>query len=175
MHSIVKNAVALSKSRYESISNEPWYGLSPDDCREAIEASDDWPKMSSPEKYEILGSLSIRLATGYQPLGVIFMRSIRRAEKKRAKQPQTKPKALILSRDDFKCVYCGGTSGGLHLDHVLPRSQGGEDVAGNLLTACRNCNLYKSDSILSSLDTWLEFVRNKNALCKIEQNTVIKL
>ena len=175
MHSIVKNAIALSKSRYESVPDEPWYGLSPDDCREAIEASEDWLKMSSSEKYEILGSLSIRLARGYQPLGLIFMRSLKRAEKKRAKQPKIKPKALILSRDDFKCVYCGGTSGGLHVDHIMPRSHGGEDVAGNLLTACANCNRYKSDSILTSLDTWLEYVRVKNNLCNIRQETAIKL
>jgi hypothetical protein len=32
-----------------------------------------------------------------------------------------------------------------HLEHVRPRSRGGETVAENLAWACPNCNLHKSD------------------------------
>jgi 5-methylcytosine-specific restriction endonuclease McrA len=50
----------------------------------------------------------------------------------------------IDARDGGCCVYCGATadeSGShLHLDHVVPRSLGGEDTASNLVTACRACN-----------------------------------
>jgi 5-methylcytosine-specific restriction endonuclease McrA len=50
----------------------------------------------------------------------------------------------IDARDGGRCVYCGATaeeSGShLHLDHVTPRSLGGEDSPDNLVTACRGCN-----------------------------------
>lgn len=51
---------------------------------------------------------------------------------------------LIAARDSHECVYCHRTaeqSGAhLHLDHVTPRALGGEDVASNLVLACRRCN-----------------------------------
>ena len=50
----------------------------------------------------------------------------------------------IAERDQHQCVYCGATavsSGAhLHLDHLTPRSLGGEDVHTNLVLACRSCN-----------------------------------
>lgn len=52
----------------------------------------------------------------------------------------------ILERDHFACVYCGRTvadSVKLHVDHVIPWSDGGTDDPGNLVTACEDCNLGK--------------------------------
>jgi hypothetical protein len=57
----------------------------------------------------------------------------------------------ILHRDNYACRYCGTTGGRgvvLHVDHVLPRSRGGKDIASNLVTACENCNSGKSDTPL---------------------------
>jgi hypothetical protein len=54
----------------------------------------------------------------------------------------------VLQRDNFRCRYCGRTAGPgvqLHLDHVIPVSNGGETKEGNLVTACSICNLGKSD------------------------------
>ena len=50
-----------------------------------------------------------------------------------------------LRRDqDGRCVYCGSQFGrDAHLDHVLPKVQGGDDSESNLVLACRNCNLSK--------------------------------
>jgi hypothetical protein len=36
----------------------------------------------------------------------------------------------------------------LHVDHVIPVSDGGEDVPENLVAACASCNLGKSDVAL---------------------------
>ena len=59
----------------------------------------------------------------------------------------------IKARDGHACVYCRATaetSGAhLHLDHLTPRSQGGADVASNLVTACRSCNSARQDRSLS--------------------------
>ncbi len=51
----------------------------------------------------------------------------------------------ILERDNYTCQYCGAQAPHvrLHVDHVLPRSRGGDDSPGNLLTACQACNLGK--------------------------------
>lgn len=50
----------------------------------------------------------------------------------------------IAARDGHACVYCGATAASsgahLHLDHLTPRSVGGEDVPQNLVLACRSCN-----------------------------------
>lgn len=56
------------------------------------------------------------------------------------------PQALrdyIFERDQATCVYCGETSGPLHLDHMMPVSRGGHDTESNLAVACRGCNLSK--------------------------------
>lgn len=46
----------------------------------------------------------------------------------------------ILRRDGMKCQYCGTTSVALTVDHVIPRSRGGQDTWENLTTACVSCN-----------------------------------
>ncbi len=53
----------------------------------------------------------------------------------------------ILRRDNFKCRYCGhrGSETELHVDHVVPRSRGGDDHSINLVASCVPCNLAKSD------------------------------
>lgn len=48
----------------------------------------------------------------------------------------------IFGRDEHRCVYCAGVypAEQLSLDHVQPRMRGGDNSAGNLVTACRACN-----------------------------------
>src|ERR671923_165637 len=42
----------------------------------------------------------------------------------------------LFARDGWRCAYCGSSTGRLTLDHVLPRSKGGESVWENVVTAC---------------------------------------
>jgi len=51
----------------------------------------------------------------------------------------------ILHRDGHTCQYCGYTGEDLTLDHVLPRSRGGEDTWENVVTACVRCNVKKGN------------------------------
>jgi len=56
----------------------------------------------------------------------------------------------ILKRDHFKCVLCGDNPATnpkckLHVDHIMPFSQGGKTVKENLRTLCLSCNQGKSD------------------------------
>lgn len=58
----------------------------------------------------------------------------------------------VFQRDDHTCQYCGRHAGEdgcvLEIDHILPRALGGKDEPANLVTACRDCNVGKSSSII---------------------------
>lgn len=65
-----------------------------------------------------------------------------------SKMIETKPsKAMIYKRDDNKCQYCGSTRS-LTIDHVIPKSKGGQDTWDNLVVACCLCNAKKGDKLL---------------------------
>lgn len=53
----------------------------------------------------------------------------------------------VFKRDGFTCQYCGRTPPEvvLEIDHVKPVSKGGTNDITNLVTACRECNLGKSN------------------------------
>jgi 5-methylcytosine-specific restriction endonuclease McrA len=53
----------------------------------------------------------------------------------------------ILMRDRFTCQYCHKVlnSGDLTLDHVIPRSRGGETSWENLVASCNPCNNRKGN------------------------------
>lgn len=73
----------------------------------------------------------------------------------------TSPEAKRLWRRAIKehfncqCVYCGNhyDLSELTIDHVHPKTLGGEDIASNLVPACRRCNQQKGSN------NWLEFMR----------------
>jgi 5-methylcytosine-specific restriction endonuclease McrA len=65
----------------------------------------------------------------------------------RAVQRKISRRALF-ARDGWRCVYCGSSTPRLTLDHVLPRSRGGESSWENVVTACSTCNLRKGNRLL---------------------------
>jgi hypothetical protein len=73
----------------------------------------------------------------------------------------------IFKRDGFTCQYCGGTPPGstLHIDHIKPVSDGGDNNPDNLVTACVDCNLGKGavslDSVPQSLRERSELVAER--------------
>ncbi len=58
---------------------------------------------------------------------------------------------LVFARDEFRCVYCGGSfpTEELTVDHVQARVRGGDRSGGNLVTACTGCNVLKGHRRLS--------------------------
>jgi len=56
----------------------------------------------------------------------------------RARVPFSKRNILI--RDGFKCAYCGAGGGNLTIDHIIPRSRGGDSSFENCVACCRACN-----------------------------------
>ncbi len=57
----------------------------------------------------------------------------------------------ILLRDDEMCQYCGKHSRELTLDHVIPRSRGGQGTWENLVACCRACNARKGNHLLKDV------------------------
>jgi 5-methylcytosine-specific restriction endonuclease McrA len=57
----------------------------------------------------------------------------------------------LFARDGWRCVYCGTSTGRLTLDHVVPRSRGGDSTWENVVTSCAPCNLRKGDRLLHEL------------------------
>jgi 5-methylcytosine-specific restriction endonuclease McrA len=51
----------------------------------------------------------------------------------------------ILRRDMYKCQYCNKSETSLTIDHIIPKSKGGDDTWENLTTACVSCNNKKGD------------------------------
>ena len=54
---------------------------------------------------------------------------------------------VLFARDGWRCQYCGSNGGKLTLDHVVPRSRGGDSVWENVVTSCAPCNLRKGDRL----------------------------
>ncbi len=54
-------------------------------------------------------------------------------------------KKNILRRDGYTCQYCGRRGERLTVDHIDPRSRGGETTWTNVVAACLRCNLRKGN------------------------------
>lgn len=63
-----------------------------------------------------------------------------------------KIKKAVLERDNFTCQYCGEKLDATEatLEHIIPRSLGGNSSFDNLITACRYCNCYKANKTLKN-------------------------
>lgn len=82
----------------------------------------------------------------------------------------------IYLRDDYTCQYCGNRFSlkDLSLDHVHPKSRGGDTSWENIVTCCKKCNQLKADRtpeeakmVLLNIpkkpdDYWLFEIKTKN-------------
>ncbi|MGH2956893.1 MAG: HNH endonuclease [Solirubrobacterales bacterium] len=53
----------------------------------------------------------------------------------------------VLARDEWTCQYCGSSRPSLTVDHVIPRSRGGESVWENIVASCAPCNRKKGNRL----------------------------
>ncbi len=49
----------------------------------------------------------------------------------------------VFGRDGHRCQYCGGPAESL--DHITPRSRGGDHTWENVVACCRSCNVKKGN------------------------------
>ena len=69
-------------------------------------------------------------------------------KKERKRNPiESRLRHEVFKRDNYKCKECGKTKEEtiLHVDHIIPVAQGGNDELDNLQTLCQACNLAKSN------------------------------
>ncbi|MFH1049403.1 MAG: HNH endonuclease [bacterium] len=66
----------------------------------------------------------------------------------------------IHYRDSSCCQYCGTKTKELTIDHVIPKSKGGEDSWENLVSACKKCNNKKADR--TPEEAGLKLIRKPN-------------
>ena len=57
----------------------------------------------------------------------------------------------VFKRDGFKCQYCGSSAPDviLHVDHINPVVNGGDNKIINLVTSCFDCNRGKGKRTLT--------------------------
>ena len=67
-------------------------------------------------------------------------------------------RTLIYKRDNYECQYCG-TKKNLTIDHIIPRSRGGNNSWENLVACCVSCNLKKGNKPLNETDMKLRSVQ----------------
>lgn len=81
-----------------------------------------------------------------------------------------KKRFKVLERDNFRCQYCwkNGKDVSLEIDHIIPKSKWWTDDFNNLITCCRECNIWKWKDII--------WVSNWTAKIKIidKENEMIK-
>jgi 5-methylcytosine-specific restriction endonuclease McrA len=55
----------------------------------------------------------------------------------------------VFARDGGRCVYCSAPA--TSLDHVVPKSRGGQHSWDNVVSACGRCNHAKADRAIADL------------------------
>ena len=121
------------------------------------------------QTYEPLGTISVARAvimtikgtvTVEEPDGDRVLRSARTAfpvpsvirrriyiNVRQRREASGMKRTRIYMRDKFRCQYCGEKKAAseLTLDHILPRSRGGDNSPFNVVTACPSCNQRKGN------------------------------
>ena len=118
--------VSMEDGQFNTYDFTSWREVSEYRARNFRQADDDWVRTSSTE---IQVPRIIRL-TGYDRLPRQTVKFNRRN---------------IFARDNNQCQFCGKKfpTSELSLDHVTPRSQGGQTTWENIVCACVACNVRK--------------------------------
>jgi 5-methylcytosine-specific restriction endonuclease McrA len=118
--------VSLEEGAFATYDFATWRELSEYRARHFRQAEDDWVRTSSSE---------------IQVPRVIRLIAYDRLPKQTVKFNRRN----IFARDGNQCQYCGKKfpTSELSLDHVLPRSKGGQSVWDNIVCACVGCNVKK--------------------------------
>lgn len=118
--------VSLEDGQFATYDFATWREVSEYRARHFRQEEDDWVRTVNSE---IQVPRVIRLY-GYEKL---------------PKQTVKFNRRNIFARDNNQCQYCGKKfpTSELSLDHIIPRSQGGQSTWENVVCACVNCNVRK--------------------------------
>jgi HNH endonuclease len=93
-----------------------------------------------------IGASDLHWATGSLPKPVVI-RLITYVRVPRDIHRRRITRKAVLARDSWTCQYCGTEKPGLTVDHVIPRSRGGESVWENIVASCAACNRRKGNRL----------------------------
>ncbi len=118
--------VSLEEGQFATYNFASWREVSEYRARHFRREDDDWVRTPGSE---IQVPRVIRLL-GYDKL---------------PKQTVKFNRRNIFARDNNQCQYCGKrfATTELSLDHIVPRSQGGQSTWDNIVCACLRCNVRK--------------------------------
>ncbi len=118
--------VHLEDGQFTSYDFESWREVSEYRAKHFRQQDDDWVRTVSTE---------------IQVPRVIRLLSYERLPKQTVKFNRRN----IFARDNNQCQYCGKrhATTELSLDHVIPRSQGGQSSWENIVCSCLRCNVKK--------------------------------
>jgi len=69
----------------------------------------------------------------------------------------------VIARDAHMCQFCGTSNGPLTIEHVQPRSKGGQTSWENCVAACARCNHRKANRTLAEAEKIGLVLRRKPA------------
>jgi 5-methylcytosine-specific restriction endonuclease McrA len=91
------------------------------------------------------GSLRSERLTMPRPCVIRLMRYVRIPRDVHRRKITRK---AVLARDAWTCQYCGREAhSGLTVDHVIPRSRGGQSIWENIVASCAPCNRKKGNRL----------------------------
>ena len=131
----VKRAISLVASSYKN--DEPKANVIDHENGFSETSWYDWIKFDA-------GNLGIRTVTRSVKIPEIIILT-RFNTVRRAKVPFTKNN--LLKRDNYTCQFCGKNEN-LTIDHLTPKSKGGENGWLNCVISCRKCNGKKGNKSL---------------------------
>jgi 5-methylcytosine-specific restriction endonuclease McrA len=76
------------------------------------------------------------------------------------KQPSMWIQNRIFELYDFKCFGCGKKKKHLHIDHVMPRSHGGDAAFRNLQALCTPCGQKKGNALPTEVSVYIDMYFN---------------
>lgn len=127
--------ILILNSTYEPLSVVSW--------RRAI-------RMMFQDKVEIVAEYDREIRSVTMAIRLPSVLRLRRYVKHQRYHCQVKfSRSNLYARDRYRCQYCGrrGKPGELNIDHILPRSRGGESTWENVVVACVPCNRRKGDEL----------------------------
>lgn len=102
------------------------------------------------DRADVLEEYGEVVHAGMQMPAVVRLRDVQRRDKQKVKFSRIN----VLSRDHWKCCYCGHRfpTSELTYDHVIPRAQGGKTVWENIVSSCYSCNQAKANRTPAQAD-----------------------
>ncbi len=98
------------------------------------------------DKVDVLAETDFQLSSAHLELSVPSVIRLRYYVKVPYQRTAPLSRRAVFARDHGTCQYCGKQAESI--DHVIPRSRGGEHIWENVVACCRRCNTTKSDRLL---------------------------